>query len=111
MVLALIIVTEAKFHHRCAVKDSIAIHPELSREPRVGFQFVSTINARLMSRLKAHRDHNAFAALFDSRMECHEEYIVPVAWHVLYSSDGAGNVTKATLEKQIQVLNGNSWRK
>lgn len=38
--------------------------------------------------------------------ECKEQYLVPVAWHVIFNSQGRGNISDSLLEDQIRVLNG-----
>ena len=37
---------------------------------------------------------------------CKEQYLVPVAWHVIFNSQGRGNISDSLLEDQIWVLNG-----
>lgn len=84
----------------------MTVHPERPRTAPPGYHFKPPFESRLMSRLKLHRDVNAFAALFDRKMKCQEQVLIPVAWHVLLSYDGIGNVTRATIDKQMEVLNG-----
>jgi hypothetical protein len=60
--------------------------------------------------MRSHGDRDAFNALFNKRMECHEKYVIPVAWHVIYSTTGEGKVEKETLAKQVKVLNGERLR-
>ncbi|XP_028519372.1 uncharacterized protein LOC114576599, partial [Exaiptasia diaphana] len=103
--LVLIVAAEARFTRRCNVKDSMTVHPERPRAAPPGYHFISSFTSRLMSRFKVNRDVNAFAALFDRKMKCQEQILIPVAWHVLLSSDGTGNVIMATVDKQMQVLN------
>jgi hypothetical protein len=38
---------------------------------------------------------------------CKQRYIVPVLWHVISDSSKNGDVSDATLQRQIDILNGN----
>ena len=48
---------------------------------------------------------DAYKALLNRNLKCKEQYIVPIAFHVIYDSQGRGNVTDVMLEEQIRVLN------
>lgn len=104
--IALIMLTDAALTPRCNVKDSIARNPNMPRAPPAkGFHFKTSTETRLKWRLGS-GDKNAFAALYNKNMQCQEDYVIPVAWHVLHSTDGTGNVTMQTLHQQTKVLNG-----
>ena len=49
---------------------------------------------------------DAYSALGNSNNQCKEQYLVPIAWHVIQNSQGRGNVSDVQLETQIRVLNG-----
>lgn len=101
-----LVFTDVQANQRCAVKDSMKVHPELARAPPAGFSFMSTSDSQLMSRMIARGDKEAFNALFNEKIKCHEKYVIPVAWHVIYSTSGEGKVAKKTLENQVKALNG-----
>ena len=49
---------------------------------------------------------DAYSDLGNSNIQCKEQYLVPIAWHVIQNSEGRGNVSDVQLETQIRVLNG-----
>ena len=51
------------------------------------------------------QDKDAFNALFNKNLQCKEQYLVPIAWHVLHDARGKGNVSVTMLEDQVKVLN------
>lgn len=51
------------------------------------------------------QDKDAYRALFNSNIQCKEQYLVPIAWHVIHDPQGRGNVSVTMLEDQVTVLN------
>lgn len=58
-----------------------------------------------MTSVLQRKDKNAFNALFNKNLQCKEQYLVPIAWHVLHDARGKGNVSVTKLEDQVKVLN------
>ena len=58
-----------------------------------------------MTNVLQRKDKDAFNALFNKNLQCKEQYLVPIAWHVLHDARGKGNVSVIKLEDQVKVLN------
>ncbi|XP_078369717.1 uncharacterized protein LOC144653558 isoform X2 [Oculina patagonica] len=84
----------------CGVDHSVENRPKAPAAP-----YVSQIDSILMKNVIQRQDPDAYRALFNSNMQCKEQYLVPIAWHVIYNSKGEGNVTDTMLEDQVKVLN------
>lgn len=88
------------FKRKCGVEEYGQVRP-----PKAALPYVSEIERSLVKNAIQRHDLDAYNALLNSDLKCKEQYLVPIAWHVIYDSQGKGNVSDAMLEDQLQVLN------
>lgn len=85
----------------CGVDESRENRPKSPAAP-----YVSQIDTILIENAIQGEDPDAYNALLRSNMQCKEQYLVPIAWHVIYDQQGRGNVSDTKLDDQVKVLNG-----
>lgn len=85
---------------KCGVDDSKENRPKSPSS-----QYIPEIENILMTNVLQRKDKDAFNALFNKNLQCKEQYLVPIAWHVLHDARGKGNVSVTKLEDQVKVLN------
>lgn len=86
---------------KCGVEYTKYKRPQKASAP-----YFPEIKISLLKSAVEEQDLDAYNALLYGNLECKEQYLVPIAWHVIYNSQGRGNVSDSLLEDQIHVLNG-----
>jgi len=87
-------------NRKCGVEDPKIYRPQTASAP-----YVPEIERLLIENAIQRQDLDAYNALLNSNLKCKEYYLVPIAWHVIYNSQGLGNVSDVMLEDQVRVLN------
>ena len=91
-------------NRKCGVED-----PKIDRPQTASAPYVPEIERVLIENTIQRQDLDAYNALLNSNLKCKEHYLVPIAWHVIYNSQGLGNVSDVMLEDQVRVLNSKNF--
>ena len=89
------------FKRRCGVKDIGPNHTAKQTTPRRSFLVESPVMFKQDQGIEVNR-----ASFNSGEGECKEQYIIHIAWHVIFDSQGLGNVSETALQEQVKVLNG-----